>query len=360
MLKEDVQLNERAAPSGSKPISGSKSRLSWIDIAKGLAIILVVYGHCLRGLTTAGIISSNAPIQITDYIIYTTHMPLFFVASGLFFARSYERSSGQFWRMRLLTIVYPYFLWSVIQGVVQIVLSGSGATNRGMDWERLTSILWWPISPFWFLYALFFSNLLAVMLVRIKPEVITLLALVAFLSSYYLAGQVIQDVTYGFLYFSLGMVLSKRDYTSQVPASWLHTGALVLTFIAVAILSYTSGIPERLPVIAAMVGIAAFASLGSFLERSAGSTWIAKTLKLCGQCSMGIFVLHILVLGFVRTVLVKFLHLENTYLLLTIGTALGVLIPLAVQLAAIRLGVNQLAGLPASAITRPRNPAPAL
>ena len=55
-------------------------RIDFIDIAKGIAIILVVYGHCLRGLASANVVSTNSWLIITDYTIYTFHMPVFFDA----------------------------------------------------------------------------------------------------------------------------------------------------------------------------------------------------------------------------------------------------------------------------------------
>lgn len=37
----------------------SKSRSEWVDIAKGIAIVLVVYDHVLRGLESALIVSDG-------------------------------------------------------------------------------------------------------------------------------------------------------------------------------------------------------------------------------------------------------------------------------------------------------------
>lgn len=50
--------------------------IAWIDIAKGIAIILVVIGHCIPDA------ASSTGISVTEYrwlhnIIYSFHMPLF-------------------------------------------------------------------------------------------------------------------------------------------------------------------------------------------------------------------------------------------------------------------------------------------
>ena len=47
-----------------------KERLIWIDILKGLGILTVVFAHCY------------IPDELLKKIIYTFHMPLFFLISG--------------------------------------------------------------------------------------------------------------------------------------------------------------------------------------------------------------------------------------------------------------------------------------
>ncbi len=49
---------------------GAKKRIAWIDIAKGIAIILVIIGHTLDKLSYA------------RHIIFSFHMPLFFILAG--------------------------------------------------------------------------------------------------------------------------------------------------------------------------------------------------------------------------------------------------------------------------------------
>ncbi|WP_373565555.1 acyltransferase family protein, partial [Klebsiella pneumoniae] len=51
-------------------------REAWVDYAKGIGIILVVFGHVNRGLYSAGIQLSGSSYLLTDSIIYSFHMPL--------------------------------------------------------------------------------------------------------------------------------------------------------------------------------------------------------------------------------------------------------------------------------------------
>src|SRR5438874_1994978 len=91
------------------------SRVAWVDVAKGIGIVLVVYGHVSGGLVDAGIQPRNSVANAASALIYTFHMPLFFFLSGIWLARTSAKPFSQFARQRIGTIVYPYVLWSTIQ-----------------------------------------------------------------------------------------------------------------------------------------------------------------------------------------------------------------------------------------------------
>ena len=75
-----------------------KKRIGYIDMAKGLAIILVIVGH-----------SSFVP-HIAKMILYIFHIPLFFFLSGFTLnVRKYETFSGYFLN-KLKGLVVPFFL----------------------------------------------------------------------------------------------------------------------------------------------------------------------------------------------------------------------------------------------------------
>ena len=72
----------------------AKSRVEWVDIAKGIGIILVIIGHL--------------SIPYTDLWIYTFHMPLFFFLSGVVFS-GMKYNFKTFLVKRLKALVIPYF-----------------------------------------------------------------------------------------------------------------------------------------------------------------------------------------------------------------------------------------------------------
>lgn len=60
-----------------------KQRILYIDLAKCIAIYLVLWGHVLGSLTSP-LISSETLVKGTSNLIYSFHMPLFMFLSGLF------------------------------------------------------------------------------------------------------------------------------------------------------------------------------------------------------------------------------------------------------------------------------------
>ena len=67
------------------------NRMKWIDLARGIGIILVVYAHAARGLVLSKALPPTGwPIDI-DTVIYAFHKPLFFVLARLKIGRGVAR-----------------------------------------------------------------------------------------------------------------------------------------------------------------------------------------------------------------------------------------------------------------------------
>ena len=64
----------------------SSQRIQWIDYSKGVAILLVLIGHC-------GYVVENLPL--VSKTILSFHMPLFFFLSGLCFNNDYYKIGGR-------------------------------------------------------------------------------------------------------------------------------------------------------------------------------------------------------------------------------------------------------------------------
>ena len=82
------------------------TRVDYIDIAKGITIFLVIMGHAAGNLDT----------PYYRVVLYTFHMPLFFMLSGITM-RPRQNYNGAVWkdiiRKNILCLAVPYFIWGL-------------------------------------------------------------------------------------------------------------------------------------------------------------------------------------------------------------------------------------------------------
>ena len=133
-------------------------RIRWIDIAKGLGIVLVVLGHCQIPNTVLRIITAF-------------HMPLFFFLAGYTYSPE-KYSLPDFCKSRMKTIVWPYLFFTALS-----VLASFGRKLVGQD-TSLAIIFDSFISmgfvesnpPLWFLRSLFVVEILFCLYQRVHKK----------------------------------------------------------------------------------------------------------------------------------------------------------------------------------------------
>lgn len=127
-------------------------RIAWIDVARGIAITLVVFHHSIQFLDATGW-QVDALVQVTA-ALSTFRMPLFFLVSGLLASSAIARLSfaSLFWK-RLALLVYLYALWCIIWWAWFLFVPRpfDPLTSPVGD---LATALYLPWSGLWFLYAL--------------------------------------------------------------------------------------------------------------------------------------------------------------------------------------------------------------
>lgn len=72
-------------------MQNKSNRNLYIDIVKGIAIILVVYGHCIEYYSTEYLNGNFFYSDLIHKIIYSFHMPLFMLVSGYLFYGSIRK-----------------------------------------------------------------------------------------------------------------------------------------------------------------------------------------------------------------------------------------------------------------------------
>lgn len=299
-------------------------RESTWDYARGIAIVLMVFGHVLRGLHSSGIMPADHWLRTIDYGIYTFHMPIFFLLAGANAGSSVAKDG--FLRCKVKTILYPYLIWSLLQGLVQVGMSGS--TNRPLDLSDLpAAILWEPLGQFWFLYALFLCHVFAFLAAANRLR-LTGFALVAYGVGNYFAMGILSEALSFFLFYAAGMLTAQhlKGFVERLSsAPWLAVtliGAVGSIYMAMRLGSYDA--PTALP--AAVFGML-FVFQVSALAAHAGRL---KIIERLGVASMPIYLMHIMAGSGARIILAK-LGVVNLWVHLSIGLVLAIVLPLIAQ-----------------------------
>lgn len=329
-------------------IDKARPRVGWMDTARGIAIILMVYGHAARGLVKSGELANSLALQTVDEVIYSFHMPFFFVVSGLTFASALKKPFGAFLQDRALTLLYPYVLWTVVHVAISVMLSGS--VNNPVSFADLRWIAVVPQFHFWFLGAMLVCHLVGYAIGLSRMLVLAAIILTILLPVPYPGTH----LGYGFVYFGyfgIGMLAGPWLLHRTFTPDWRLLAGIGLSIAAFALLFLFPIEGLRLDnVVLGMAGVIALSLVSILIGDRA--TWLARV----GQATMVIFVLHTLVSSGLRIALRAILPLPGDVLLIILTLA-GIVIPYIIGIWTTRLGVTVPLGLGrAIPAFRPREP----
>lgn len=157
----------------------AKERIEWVDVIKGFAIIMVMWGHTYN----------NALIHV---FIYSFHIPLFFLMSGYFFSIKNMKYKDFLW-YKIKTLLFPMAIFSIINVFIQIIinfdnlaiipkrLAGIFIELRGSQYD----------SGLWFITCLFVAELIYWIVIKLSKDNLTieisLLLICAIVGNLYIA-----------------------------------------------------------------------------------------------------------------------------------------------------------------------------
>lgn len=331
------------------------ARDATIDIAKALAIFLIVLGHVWRAFEPAGLVEDPLLTQV-DSIIYMSHLSVFAFLAGLFVASGMRRDGAWLYaRARTVTFLWLYTLWSTLQLVMKIGV-GSVVNDPVHPVELLR--IWEPREQFWFFGWITLMMLLAA---AAKPWRSPRAAVVT-LSLAALGSAAVWGLNWRILggeglaltvFFFLGVVLTGKRLLNEVrrvAVGW--AGFIVVTAGSVTVvLGHTllatpptayggtrTASSVALGFVASASGVLAILAVALLLARMGTRTrWLARI----GELSLVIFVAHIFFTASAR-ILLTMLGVESVAAHLVLPTLGGVIGPLVIYAVAQRLGQDWL------------------
>lgn len=122
-------------------------RITYIDMTKGIGILLVVFGH------------SSFPSPEINQWISSFHMPLFFLLSGMLLSHTgaHEKPLGTTLKKKARTILVPY-LWFSIFSILFSAILDTATFATYLPNALLQTVVFYGISVLWFLPSLFFGE----------------------------------------------------------------------------------------------------------------------------------------------------------------------------------------------------------
>lgn len=317
-----------------------RQRDTSIDIAKGVAIVAIVVGHVLRGLRSAGMVDNDETWFVTaDRALYMVHLAVFAAAAGLMVRGSLERRGARVYvRERCGDFLWVYLVWSVLQGLLQYVLSSVVNTSRSL---ASVFTLWIPTNQMWFIPWIALVTVLVSVaqpwrsgrratLTLAGAAVVSVLSWGAFGPFIFMQGLGLS------IFFFAGATLTHAGY-ARIRQALDGTGTVLVAAVSAAVYTLlivlgTAAAPtttryERTAltigqgVVCACAGVLAVMALSVLLARTRAAS---RVLVYLGKRSMPIFLAHTMALSATRIVLTR-LGVDDVVLHAVVGSLVGVL-----------------------------------
>ena len=159
------------------------TRLDYIDIAKGLGMMTIVWGHIVH-------------VGWSNMMVYAFHIPLFFFMSGMMFNSDKYPSVWGFIKRRTKTLLLPYLVFSFITWILWVGMRV--VSNDATDY-------WYPLLqtfiaqgssgflrhniPLWFVTSLFVVEVLFYLINKLSQTgTIVSLLICSLLGDYMIRG----------------------------------------------------------------------------------------------------------------------------------------------------------------------------
>lgn len=340
-LARSLAISTRVSKGNSMvSVPGNVKRDISVDSLRGLAVILMVAGHVVGSTGDAGMrVADESAWRWFYLMLEDIRMPLFTVLSGFVYAMRPLRQSSGYGKMlkgKARRLLVPLLVVGTFFYLSQVVLPG---TNHAPPLSEIWRVYLYGYGHFWFLLALWFIFMLVPLLdvmgalrTPLRWVVVLLAASAAFVLIPHPSGADLL-ASFGALrllpFFLLG-------YGLKIHAAALHQKVL----LGAAILVGGIGVIMKISILngdsdASSVGsktvaiVIGMCVLFTVLFFKAG--FQIKWLAWLGQCSFGIYLLHVFGTAGARIVLTR-IGLEHSGVVFAVSLIAGVVVPVVFEL----------------------------
>lgn len=230
-------------------------RISWLDIARGIGIVLVVLGHVM----TTPIRYSNAYAMTIYNTVYYFHMPLLLFVSGVAFESCADRymktDTPKYIGKKITKLIIPYLSYSFLVYLIFTFVNVFPYTTKYLQNTEYGFISFgdWIVGlvsgkniyciHLWYIYSLFLLSILSFLLLKITKHYYKYIVLIIALLLYLFKSQIHNSgidifwkTAYFAIWFSFGLFY-KADASIKKDAVWGSVG-FILCIIFKYLLKY--------------------------------------------------------------------------------------------------------------------------
>lgn len=260
----------------------NKNRLSFIDVLKGLGIIMVVVGH----------VSTN---QMIVSWLYSFHMPLFFFAAGWVYR---EKDIFKDLKRRIQTIVIPYFsfgflvliYWGLIERRVRYssmsIFDAIIGLFRGQyDYLDFNVHLWFL--PCFFLTVTFYNISKRIVGTRITYIIVVIMSIGFVITTLPQLLWGLNEVFKYVAFYAIGNVLTEKsiDHLIRIQKKTHLIGIAIFCLLVNVILTYFKLTTGIMWFITALIGITVILVVALIIKQN-------RVLQYFGSISLVILCVH--------------------------------------------------------------------
>ncbi len=336
--------------------AAERSRVAWVDIAKGICIIMVVMVHATLGVELA--VGEKGWMHYAVAWARPFRMPDFFLISGLFLGLVIDRPWLRYLDRKVVHFAYFYVLWLTIQFAFKAPGMAMEEGAAAAVWNYLLAFVQ-PFGTLWFVYLLPIFFVFTRLVKNVPVWIVLAWAALLEILPVATGSVVFDEFCARFVYFYAGYALAANVFriadwfranpgrTLALLALWAPVNAwLVFTPASAALAPYlqpdlgntgAQGGLAELPFLSLLLGSAGLLAVVAVSTLLSGRRW-TEWLRWLGEHSIVVYLAFFLPMAVTRVVLIR------TGIIPDVGTMSVLVMIVAVAGPAVLYGLVQWTG----------------
>lgn len=196
----------------------NNTRNTYLDVMKGIGILLVVLGHCIQYGSGSGYLDGAFFDNPVFKFIYSYHMPFFMLISGYLFAYSCEKKKWyELLIVKFKQLIIPLACFSVVSLLIAIVKEAAFGASEviSVTWIAKTLFQSFVYGP-WFLWALWWCSLAVILVRRFFRDSVWIYVLGTLLTFVLPDSYNLQMYKFMWPFFLLAYLFCANDYQNKL------------------------------------------------------------------------------------------------------------------------------------------------